>query len=118
MPVKDIAAKMGLTEVQVTQRLADLAKAQERLSQSGYDQLSFQFGLLCQQYQLVGESLKAVAMGLSNLASSEEIRACLSANPEEALQKLSQSFIILRPFQGIDPIESLEKHLKDQLAGN
>lgn len=111
MSEKAIAAKLGITEEEVVKRLTSVIDRFSNSAENGYGQLTTAYLRLCNQYQLVGDSLKEVARALGNTASSEEVRVCLSSNPEESLQKLLSSFIILHPFRPLTNAELLSEHI-------
>ena len=115
---KVIAQKLGVPLEEIQQRWKDLMDQSARLNQAGYDNLAAQYHTLCGQYQLMGESLKLVAMALSDVAPIDEIRMAIVSDPEKTLMNLTQSFIILRPCRQVDPSIALEESLKRTQAGN
>jgi len=113
-----IAAKLGIPVDEVKKRWAELETLAKEMD-CGYIALSTQYNILCQQYQLLGESLKIIANALGNRMTIAEVNQILcSAGPGEAATKVISSAIVLRPFKGIDPIESLKESTQKIQQGN
>ena len=95
-----IAAKLSISPQEVKRRfiMVEQAVKEDRRQQLGVDMLVQQFNTLCLQYQMVGESLKAVAGNLSNLATPQEVRDKLADGDDATVESLMSSFIILRPW--------------------
>jgi len=106
-----IAKKFGLTVEEIQKRWAVLLNREKQQSATGYDDLSAQYLILSHQYQLMGESLKALAMGLSAVPTLGEVADCITGDPQETLKRITSSFILLEPYKAVDPIASLEAHL-------
>lgn len=92
-----IAAKLGLTELEVAQRYQEYLQSLVSTQSADYQELVTRFQVLCHQYQLLGESLKLLSLILSTPASPEEIRVCLTSDPSQSVQNLLSSLIVLRP---------------------
>lgn len=113
----DIAAKMGLTVEQVDTMWAELQVLAKE--QNGHGDLVAQYNHMCHQYQLLGESLKIVAMCVHAAMPPSEIRALIVPNDVNATVKnLCEQCIILRPFVPQNPEDSLREHLKRTAEGN
>ena len=94
-----IAAKLGLTETDVRRLWEGIAAgADENAKDPGTGALLLQYQTLILQYQLLGDSIKTIALALDNQMTLEELRTLLSSDPEETLTNLSRECIILRPF--------------------
>ena len=113
-----IGAKLGMTEDEVKVKWAELLQISQQRNVSGYVDLTVQFTVLCHQYQLLGESMKIVAGALGNMMPPNEIKALITADPEQTFKNLSTSCIILRPFVQVDPEQSLQESLKKVAEGN
>lgn len=99
MPCEWIMAKMGISPETYEAACAALDGAEARLKSTGYQNLANVFTLLCHQYQLVGDSLKAMGEGLQNVVTEAEILAKLKTGTvEEQARDIASSFIILHPF--------------------
>lgn len=112
LPDELICKRLGITSEELNQRWGQILKDARTKEVSGYGELILQFNLLCQQYQVLGESLKVIAMTLGNCMSPAEIRELIKPNPEETLDNLVQKCIVLRPFHAPD----MEKMITE-LAG-
>ncbi len=113
-----IAAKMGMTVEQVEQRLKQIREKTIVEQASGYLALCNQFTVMAHQYQLLGESMKIISRALANQMDSSELKALITADPEQTLENLTKSCIILKPFIGVDPEKSLQEHLKSIQKSN
>lgn len=107
-----IAQRLGITEADVEVAWKRIIEAAETAPLAGHDAMQTQYTVLCHQYQLLGESLKIIAGGIGNAMSPSEIRALLTTDPEQSLQNLLKSCIILRPFTPVDPCEAFQKTLE------
>lgn len=112
MPDERIAAKMGITVEEVDKRWKRILERSSRMTESGYGHLLDQFTIFCNQYQLLGESMKIIAMALGNLMPVSEIEPLIVGDSEDVsmtLKNLAKSCIILRPFTPVNPVESLQQ---------
>ena len=114
---KTIAAKLGITIEEVEARWRILGELAQRTS-NGHDDLRVQYQILCHQYQLVGESLKIIALALENTMLPSEVRKLIVEDPDTTLRNLVTSCIILKRFTPVDPAESLRASLERQQKGN
>jgi CTP synthase (UTP-ammonia lyase) len=113
-----IAAKMGISVNEVERRWKDLEAIAKEMD-SGYVALVAQYTVLCQQYQLLGESLKIISSAISNRMTIADVDAIIaSCKPEEISLKLMSSSIILRPFIQVNPEESLKESTQRIHQGN
>jgi hypothetical protein len=116
-----IAAKLGLSVEQVNQRWERILDRASRMTESGYGHLVNQFGILCHQYQLLGESLKPIAEALGNIMPLEEVERLIVGKAEDValtLKNLARSCIILRPFTPVNPVEALEQQTENIQRSN
>jgi len=113
-----IAAKLGVSVEEVARRWREILDRASQMSSSGYDQLNIQYQILCQQYQLLGESLKIIAAAIGNGAEPSDIRPLITPDPEETIKNLMSKLIVLRPFTPMDPAESLKATEKRTCEGN
>jgi DNA-binding Lrp family transcriptional regulator len=92
-----IAAKLGVTEKEVVERLAYLHRLGETIMVNGYANLSEQFTTMAYQYQLLGESLKIVATSLGELMPEAEVAALVDKDPNQTVTNFLTKAIVLRP---------------------
>lgn len=119
MSSADIAKKLGKTAAEIDKRWEEILIESKRQQESGHADLQNQFSVLCQQYQLLGQSLKLIAGGLSDIASPLELSSFLEGpNPLVNAEELCRRFIILRPFSYKDPIAVLEEEEKRRQVSN
>lgn len=99
-----IAKKLAMKEEDVQERYDQIAarlKSQEADGVNMEGQLT-DFNNLCLQYQTMGETLKIVANGMSNVAQYDEVLALVvqerknGANDEDITLELMNRFIIMR----------------------
>ena len=113
-----IAGKLGISVEDLQAVWNDIFQSASACIESGYAGLVDQFTTLAHQYQLVGESLKAVATAVGELATVEEIAMLvpvdLHIGPLTIAKKLSKHFIILRRYTPPSP----EKTLEQSIEGN
>lgn len=106
LPVKIVAARLGITEGEVLQRFERMKQQVQAVHSSGYVDLCAQFDNLCLQYSLLGESLKLIASALDQTAQPDQIREAIVPNdPDATVGNLVKNFIILRPFVARNPLE-------------
>lgn len=113
-----IAKKLGLTLEQVAHDWNRVVTQAETSLASGGAALAGQFHVLCQQYQLVGESLKILGKAISHQVTIEDILPLVSGSPQETAERILANYIVLMPFVAVDPQKSLEESIKSQLQGN
>lgn len=118
MPIHMIAMRVGATVAEVEARWKELQAVAHAAQESGHQNLCNQVAVLAHQYQLVGESLKILAGAVGASMSPAELRPLITADPEQTLENLFKHCIILKPFTPVDPVESLERHLKQVREGN
>ncbi len=97
-----IAARLNMDISQVAVRFAQIEKAIADRKDAGVENLINQFNLTCLIYQNLGEGLKEIAAGLTNMATPEEIKNQLKEDPDETVRALMSSFVILRPWKPSD----------------
>jgi len=118
LPNHNIAHKLGISVSEVERRWAEIEELAKQMD-CGYIDLVAQYTLLCQQYQLIGESLKIISGALSERMTISEVDEIIaSAKPGEVALKLISSAIVLRPFKGIDPNASLKESTQKMQQGN
>lgn len=98
LPLRTIAKKLGRTEEWVKDRWEALVRQGEERQKSGIMALGDQFSVLAHQYQLVGESLKIVALALANEMPANEIEAMIDGDPKASAERIRTKAIVLRPF--------------------
>ena len=110
-----IAGRMGIAVEDVQRRFNLLVERGDRMLSSGYGSMQEQFTILCAQYQLLGESLKAIGMGLSNAMPPEELRQLLvPGDVDKSIRNILGGAIVLRPYVLVDPAKQIEEELKKQ----
>lgn len=111
-----IANKLGLTLDELSARWDRIFKDLTEQQESGYNDWCDRFRLLAAQYDLVGQSLKVMAVQINNLMSVEEITNLIKSAPtaEAAAEKLRKHAIVLRPYLKPDPEkpDESDKHQK------
>ena len=115
-----IAEKMGITPDEVERRFRQLIQIADQIQSNGWVDFQNQFTVLCTHYQLLGESLKAIAQGLQPLTPSE-IEHHLAGSSEDikrSLESLTQNCIILKKFIPVDPIQALEEQTRSIQESN
>lgn len=121
----DIAKRLSCTVQEVEAAWEGICASAAQTVASGYPQLAQQWLALCNQYQLVGISLRAIGEGIHKTYSAEEIRQFLLAScdgeylTKEALindvvENLFRNAIILRPFVSVNPAKVLEDTIKSK----
>lgn len=112
MPDDMIAAKMGISVEKVNNMWTAICEQVKQIQSTGYEDLKKQWWIFCQQYELLGESLKLIAGALSNVMPAPEIAELLTDNKADTLKNLTSRCIVLRPYAFTDPIQSLEQSTK------
>lgn len=107
-----IAKRLGWTVAKVNNVWAELMKQVEDIQSTGYENLRKQWWIMCQQYELLGESLKIIGGQLQNVMPAPELAELITDNKEETFKNLTSKALVLRPFVFADPIASLEEHHK------
>ena len=104
-----IASKMGISEEEVTMRIAcTIAETKARLN-CGMAALVDHFTVLCSQYQLLGESLKELARGIANEMPTNELcqllerGGCSAGSSLSTAVFLKENAIVLRPYVPQEP---------------
>jgi hypothetical protein len=97
-----IAARLHMDVNQVAIEFAEIEGMIKDQKDAGIENLINQFNLTCLQYQVLGERIKEIAAGFSGCASPQEIKEKLKSNPEETVQSLMSSFIILHPWKSLE----------------
>lgn len=95
---EQIAAKLGMTPLQVSVRWEKIKAEAEANQTNGYYSLCDKFTVLVNQYQLMGETLKVIAFALGQVVPEEELVKIITSNPEETLKNLKTKTIILRAY--------------------
>jgi hypothetical protein len=114
-PLKEIAAKLSISEAEVERRWHALQQEiAGEMATNGHGDIIVQWTTLCMQYQLLGESLKALGSGLCNLAHVSDLMEQVPGLRDVQAIELVRKFIILRPYVAVDPAQAIEK----QLEGN
>lgn len=110
---KVVAAKLGVEPAEIAAAWAQILAVSQTVNQAvGYHAMIANFEVLCHQYQLLGESLKKVALALGNPMRAEEIRVLVTDNKEETIANLLMAGIILR---GI-PVDSIGTEIEKALG--
>src|SRR5918992_5706679 len=78
-----IAAKMGWKPERVEKEWKEITAKANQVLTTGFEKLCYHFQLLCQQYSLVGESLKVIATALDNTMPDDELRELIKEDPNE-----------------------------------
>lgn len=112
MPDDLIAKRLGWSVEKVNNVWTALLKQAEEIKGTGYDDLRKQWWIMCQQYELIGESMKIIGGALQNVMPAPELTELITNNKEETFKNLTSRCLVLRPFTFVDPIASLEEHLK------
>lgn len=107
-----IGKKLGISPEEVDKRFKSLIERAERIIASGLANLQTHFGITCNQYQLLGDSLKVVAEAFSNAMTPDEIRELIVDDKEETLRNLTKMAIVLKPFIASSPQEALKNELE------
>lgn len=106
---EEIAAKFGFTAEEAKLKIE--ASKIEPPKNSGIDEMAQQFTILCQQYDLLGESLKRVALVLGQPMSVSELsRICGDTG---LACKIMTEAIVLKPCHL--PLEEIPR---DEIQGN
>lgn len=99
IPDYKIAQRMGMTAAEVDRRWTEIVDELEAQKVSGIEDLNARFLLMCQEYVLLGTSLRVMGAALGNLTTDDELRALLDTEDKEAAFKaLRKSCIVLRAF--------------------
>lgn len=111
-----IARRLGCTVAEVEEEWLKICNVVLAAQKSGYPELQQQFLILGNQYQLMGESLKAIGNGLGNICQPDELRQLLNGiavgttlEIEKVVELLISEVIVLKPYVAIDPLKSLEE---------
>lgn len=109
-----IAAKLSTTPEEVEKQWQAIIRMGNNLMASGYVDLQAQFNVLAHQYQLVGESLKAVCGGLGDVYHPSQLKKVIDSLPpgKDLAEHLLENCIILHRYIPVSP----EKALSDSLA--
>jgi hypothetical protein len=108
MPIERISQKLGITTNEVLTRWRRLQETAQSIQSSQAD-LAQQLNVMALQYQLLGESLKIVVKAVGNSVTPTELRALITADPEETVRNILKACIVLRAFVPINPVESLQQ---------
>jgi hypothetical protein len=95
---KRIGAKLGMTAQQVNKRWEEIVRYSTENQSSGYNDLVTSWVNLCQQYQSMGESMKAFGSAIDAPMTTEEIGALVTNNREETIRNLREKAIVLKPY--------------------
>jgi hypothetical protein len=123
-----IAKKLGMTPEQVAERWKQIQEEMARMQENGYSDLCNCFTIMCQQYQLLGGSLRILATILDHRVPESELEmtftpdrlkesdAKIAFSPEQKAWLMSKlrKFIVLHP---VAPMTA-EEMVKTVLKGN
>jgi len=114
-----IAEKMGISVAEVQKLWTEMREAAHASDPSGYQDLIAHMNVLCYQYQLFGESLKAICRQLGCTVTASDLKAqIVKDDPDKTASNILQHYIVTKAFVKTDPVEALEKHLHRIIEGN
>jgi hypothetical protein len=106
---KQVAARLGVPVERVTEVWNEFEKQIKQFQATGTVDMINQFNIALHQYQLLGDSFKALAAGMENRVAKDKLMEFVS---EEQADKLLENFIIINPFKLQDPHHLLEEAME------
>lgn len=94
-----IANRLRITPEEVGRRWAELLTVAAAVEKNGHWHLVNTFSLMSHQYQLLGETMKAIGGQVCKGPSLDEVRAVIANGPPEtAAERLVETFVVMNPF--------------------
>lgn len=98
IPAKRIADKLGMTEDDVVQRWKYLQQWATSIHENGMVKLVGAFTVLCNQFELLGGSIKLFSMTLNKALTPKQIDELLKLDKEQLADALKNQYIVLPAF--------------------